>query len=146
VNADDYVALRRSLIRHEGVRLRPYLDTVGKLTIGVGRNLIDRGLSQDEAMLLLDHDIAIAVSDTFQLCPWAQTLDGVRQTVLIEMCFNLGAERLLGFEKMLTALRERNYLKAASEMLDSQWARQVGTRAHTLAGLMQTGQASETRG
>lgn len=128
--------LSAQLRRHEGVRSKPYRDTVGKLTIGVGRNLDDVGLSEDEVQYLLDNDITRAYNDASRIVPGLATLDEDRQHVLIDMVFNLGAAGLLRFRKFLAAVERRDFAAAADEMLDSQWARQVGERAKTLAAMM----------
>lgn len=130
--------LKSDLVRHEGLRLKPYLDTVGKLTIGVGRNLTDNGISSEEAIYLLDNDIAERLADP-RLHGILEGHDDVRQEVLINMSF-MGVEKLLGFKKMLIALRDRDYDEAANQMLDSRWARQVKGRAVELAKRMKTGE------
>ena len=145
MTSEHYAELRRRVIRHEGLRLRAYTDTAGCLTIGFGRNLTDHGISQDEALDLLDNDLAQATTDLAQIAPWVSALDWPRHSVLIEMCFNMGAHRLATFEKMLAAVRSGNYLKASAEMLDSRWAKQVGSRASTLATIMQTGAMQEEK-
>lgn len=131
-------ALKDMLVRHEGLRLKPYRDTVGKLTIGVGRNLDDNGISAEEAMLMLDADI-VDHSREAQKLPVFVKLDMVRQDVLIDMTFNLGLPRLQGFKKFLAALEARDWPQAAKEMLDSKWATQVGSRATELARMIETG-------
>ncbi|WP_211826833.1 glycoside hydrolase family protein [Kistimonas asteriae] len=129
-----------TLIRHEGLRRFPYRDSVGKLTIGIGRNLDDMGLTEEEARCLLANDIR-RVKDELNRCfPWIADLDRVRQEVLINMAFNLGLPRLCTFRNMLTALRDGDYLRAADEMLDSRWAEQVEGRAHELAEMMCRGE------
>ncbi len=129
----------KMLIRHEGLRLKPYKDSVGKLTIGVGRNLDDKGITKEEAMHLLLNDIYDTMSDLDRTLPWWRGLDEVRKAILINMCFNLGLPRLMTFRKMLKALEDRNYELAAKEMLDSKWAKQVGNRAIELSEMMRTG-------
>jgi len=131
--------LAAQLRADEALRLFPYVDLAGKLTIGYGRNLDARGITLDEADLLLQHDIDVAVDELFKIDPVVATLDAVRQIVLANMCFNLGALRLRGFVLMWACLRGRNYEGAAREMLDSDWARQVGARARRLATAMATG-------
>jgi len=128
--------LRNSLIQHEAMRLSPYRDTEGKLTIGVGHNLDDKPISSRAALLILDDDIDDAVADLDNAFPWWRDLDNTRQNVLAEMSFNLGISRLKGFMKMWAALKINDYKGAADEMLDSKWARQVGKRANTLANMM----------
>lgn len=131
--------LKDQLVRHEGLRAFPYRDAVEKLTIGVGRNLDDVGISRDEALYLLDNDISKARQNVLNAFPWASDIDGVRQDVLVNMCFNMGLGRLRGFMKMLDALRINDWQRAAREMLDSHWAQQVGDRAKELAQQMITG-------
>jgi len=124
------------LVRHEGLRLKPYRDTVGKLTVGVGRNLDDVGVTEEEAMHLLHNDVTRVWHDLTRAVPSFGALDEDRQHVLIDMAFNLGVPGLLKFRKMLDAVERRDFERAASEMLDSKWATQVGQRAVTLAGMM----------
>lgn len=129
-------ALRALLKKHEGMQLKPYTDTVGKLTIGVGRNLTDKGLATCEVSLLLDNDI----NDVWQECSSRiegfTALDDTRQHVLLDMAFNMGIEHLLGFHKMLVAVQAHNWELAVEEMLNSKWAKQVGNRATDLAHMM----------
>lgn len=132
--------LLQQLQRHEGLRLKPYRDAVGKLTIGYGRNLEDRGISEDEAGFMLDNDIDQVVAELERL-PLYLGLDSVRQTVLANMAFNMGVPTLLEFRRMLGALAEKDWDRAADEMLDSKWARQVGSRAVELSELMRRGEA-----
>lgn len=132
-------ALRRQLIAHEDIRLKPYRDTRGKLTIGVGRNLDDMGLTQGEVMSMLDHDIARCINELNDHLPWWRNMTDARQRALLDMCFNLGITRLKTFKKALAAMQEEDYDKAALEMLDSKWARQVKGRAVTLASMMRAG-------
>lgn len=127
--------LRRWLIEHEGVRAFPYRDTVGKLTIGVGRNLDDNGLSDDEIHCLLENDIDTAMNE-LEKQDWYNLQPESVQLALINMCFNLGITRLLGFKKMIAALRDKNYLIAAEEALDSKWASQVKGRAVEVANMI----------
>ena len=133
------MSLRDQLIRHEGLRLKPYTDTVGKLTIGVGRNLTDRGISKAEAMHLLDNDILEAQTAVVKALPWTVEIDRPRLEILMNMAFNLGIGGLLKFERFLAAVQEGSYELAAVEMLNSKWAKQVGQRADELASMMRTG-------
>jgi len=131
--------LIEQLVRDEGLQLKTYKDSVGKLTIGVGRNLDDVGISRAEAMALLANDVQNAVTQIEQHLPWAAGLDEVRLGALINMCFNLGIGRLLNFKNFLAALQAGDYQTASAEMLSSLWARQVGSRAQRLAMQIQTG-------
>jgi lysozyme len=126
------------LKRDEGLKLKPYKDTVGKTTIGIGRNLDDVGISEDEAIILLHNDLAKAAGQIRAALPWADQLGPIRGSVLGNMAFNMGIAGLLNFHKFLTALRLGNYDQAATEMLDSKWASQVGARAQRLAQQIRT--------
>jgi lysozyme len=130
--------LKAQLVRHEALRLKPYKDTEGILTIGVGRNL-EKGITEAEAMVLLDNDIISVFDDLDRYCPWWRRMSEARQLVLADMCFNLGIRRLMGFMKTLSAMQSGRYEIAAVEMLDSLWARQVGKRAQTLSKMMKEG-------
>tara|TARA_B100002003_G_scaffold189273_1_gene178037 strand:- start:3702 stop:4124 length:423 start_codon:yes stop_codon:yes gene_type:complete len=131
--------LRSQLERHEGLRLKPYLDTVGKLTVGYGRNLEDVGISRDEADFMLDNDID-QVERQLETVDEYRDLDPVRQTVIANMAFNLGFAGLMGFKNMWSAIDRRDWDRAAKEMLNSKWARQVGVRAVELSEIMRTGE------
>lgn len=131
--------LKSQLVDHEGERLKPYKDSVGKLTIGVGRNLDDVGISKEESDFLLNNDIQRVIGDLNKALPWWNKLDEVRQLVIADMCFNLGITRLLGFKNTLKAMEEGRYEDAAKGMQDSLWARQVGRRAVKLINMMRTG-------
>jgi lysozyme len=127
------------LIEHEGLKLKPYTDTMGKLTIGIGRNLTDLGISEVEARMLCANDVARLMAELDRNVPWWRSLDETRQEVLAEMCFNLGWPRLSQFHAMLESLKSGDAARAAEEMLKSAWATQVGQRAHILALAMKSG-------
>jgi lysozyme len=132
----DLRQLRRELIRDEGLRLKPYRDTVGKLTIGVGRNLDDAGIDREEALHLLDNDIRRAGEVMRRALDWWPALDDVRKRALINMYVNLGWPRLRKFRRMLGAMKRGDFDTAAAEALDSRWAEQVGKRATRIAKLI----------
>jgi|AraplaDrversion2_2_1032049.scaffolds.fasta_scaffold00773_63 lysozyme len=132
--------LAAQLTIDEGRRALVYIDTVGKLTGGVGRNLTDRPFFDDEIALMLKNDIDLAEKDLDRFIPWWRQLSEARQNVLANMCFNLGIKRLLLFVNMLDHARAGRYTEAAAEMLDSKWAKQVGDRARRLAELMRKGE------
>jgi lysozyme len=124
---------------HEGVEKTVYNDSEGIPTIGVGRNLRDRGLSDDEIDYLLSNDIDIVVDELDKVMPWWKDLDEVRQRVLCDLVFNLGMPRFSGFKKSISHMKQQMWDQAADELLDSKWARQVGRRAETLSEMMRTG-------
>lgn len=130
--------LKQDLISSEGFKLKPYKDTVGKTTIGVGRNLDDVGLSQEEVLFLLDNDIKRILTELGSIEGFSQ-LTEPRQRVIAEMIFNLGKNNLIKFKNMWKAIQAQDWNRASTEMLDSLWARQVKTRANRLADCMRTG-------
>ena len=139
----NYNRLIEQLKLHEGVRDRPYKDSVGKLTIGVGRNLTDKGLKPKEIEYLLMNDIMDCIDDLNKYLPWWRQLNEVRQRVLMDMCFNLGIGGLLGFKNTLAFIQSGDYEQASQNMLSSKWASQVGQRARRLSEMMRTGQDYE---
>lgn len=133
-------AMIRQLKLHEGERLFPYRCTAGKLTIGIGRNLDDRGITAQESAMLLSNDIDYVHDRLEKELPWMEQLDPIRQRVLLDMAFNLGIAGLLTFQRTLAAVRGGAYDRAAAYMLQSRWATQVGGRATRLSRMMATGQ------
>lgn len=124
----------------EGRRPRIYIDTVGKVTGGVGRNLTDRAFSADEIDLMLKNDIDMVGRALDQNMPWWRQMNDVRQNVLANMCFNMGVGGLGTFVNTLAAMQAGQYDVAAKGMLASKWAKQVGDRAIRLAAQMRTGE------
>ena len=152
--------LLEELVKHEGLRLQVYQDTLGIDTIGIGRNLKDRGISKEEldeldiptidhvyeygiteadAMLLAENDVQIVEEELLRAHPCVEDLDAVRQLVLVDMAFNMGVPRLCKFKKMWNAVHEKQFDIAAKEMLDSRWATQVKSRSVKLANAMHNG-------
>lgn len=155
--------LAAQLAIDEGRRTKVYADTVGKMTVGVGRNVSDRPFSSDERALmykndggktlpiaartfsddeidmLLENDIDIVMQALDFYLPWWRARPESCQQVMANMCFNLGINRFLGFKNAIRAMNERRYDDAAREMLESTWAKQVGARATRLADLIRTG-------
>jgi lysozyme len=132
------VTLFEQLERHEGRRKFPYVDTVGKVSIGVGRNLKDRGLSDDEIDYLLSNDLK-ECRDDLATFPWWDELDEVRRNVVMDMRFQLGAAGFRKFKATLGAVAAGNYTQAGEYMEASRWARQVPNRAARLIRWMKTG-------
>lgn len=128
--------------KHEGFRSSPYRCSAGKITIGWGRNLDDVGLTEQEAEILLQNDIKRAEDDlqtVFAPDFLFSVLTYNRYSVLVNMVFNLGITRFRGFKNMIKAVKEKDWDRAALEMLDSRWAKQVKTRAYELARMMEKG-------
>lgn len=132
--------LIQQLKRHEGVELKPYKDTVGKWTIGVGRNLDDIGISEQEAEMLLLNDIKEAERQLIATMPWTQELDEVRFSALLNFVFNVGIGTASKFVNAMALLKQRNYDMAADEMLNSRWSKQVGQRAIDVTEQIRTGE------
>ena len=135
----DKTKLAEQLKKHEGLRLKPYTDTVGKLTLGIGRNLEDKGITEQEALFMLNNDVDYFYGQLNKKLHWFKSLDDARQNVLVNMAFNLGVAGLLTFKNMLEECKNEQYNFASIEMLDSKWAKQVGYRAEELAEQMRTG-------
>ncbi len=127
------------LIRHEGFCAKPYKDTVGKTTIGYGRNLDDVGITKKEAEYLLMNDIASAEQAARNLFHQFDYLNENRKAVLINMAFNMGEKGLGSFGKMRNYISAEDWKSAAKEMLASKWSEQVGNRAKELARMMENG-------
>ena len=153
--------LLEELVKHEGLRLQVYQDTLGIDTIGIGRNLEDRGISKEEldeldipsidhiyeygiteadAMVLAQNDVQIVEEELLRAHPCVEDLDAVRQLVLVDMAFNMGVPRLCKFVKMWNAIYEQKFATASKEMLDSRWANQVKSRAIKLSNAMYSGE------
>jgi lysozyme len=128
--------IKEMLIKHEGLKLFVYNDSVGIPTIGVGRNLKDRGITKEEALYLLDNDIKDFTTKLTKALPWFETLPQDAKTVLIDMGFNLGIGGLLGFKQTLALIQKGDYKGASLSMLKSKWADQVGYRAHELSNIL----------
>jgi lysozyme len=133
-----FAKLKRSLIAHEDYKKLPYVDTLGKITIGIGYNLSDRGLSDDWINNQFQEDVNYFYDQLTSTFAWYQHLTTDRQIVLIDMAF-IGWKKFLTFNKMLDALSRGDYTLASKEMLDSKWAEQVKSRATDLAHGMLTG-------
>ena len=153
--------LIEKLIASEGLRLQVYKDTLGIDTIGIGRNLEDRGVTKEEldwmdipnidvvyemgiteadAVYLATNDVQIVEEELVRAHPCVDRLDSVRQLILMDMAFNMRVPRLCKFAKMWNAIHEEDYPTAAKEMLDSRWANQVKSRAVKLANAMHNGE------
>jgi len=149
----------KMVAKHEGMVLEPYKDSLGISTIGIGRNLEDRGitdteldyigktiedilkvgLTEEEAYYLCMNDIAIVEKELLERKPIVNQLDQVRQMCLVDMGFNMGVPRLMKFVKMWGAIEVGDFYEAGDQMLDSRWAKQVGRRSEDLSNMMRYG-------
>ena len=137
--------LAGQLLRHEGLELKLYKCPAGKWTIGAGRNLEDRGITEEEALYLLRNDIEISIDELINTFPWFSGLDGVRQMALVDLHFNLGLGTLKTFRKTLSLIEQAiegkvPWSEVSSELLNSRWADQVGHRSQTIANMIKTGE------
>ena len=136
----DMSKLIDTLRRHEGVKDTLYKCTSDKWTIGVGRNLEDVGLSEEEIDFLLLNDIIRTKDLMDNYMPWHKDLDEVRQEALINFVFNVGIGTAMKFKNGMSSLEEGDYPSAAAHMLDSAWAKQVGDRAIEITQMIETGE------
>lgn len=136
--------LKVLLVKHEGDKRHPYKDTTGHTTIGVGRNLDAKPLSDEVVAMMLEEDILEAWHRCQRIFQGFDGLDEARQHALLDMAFNLG-EELCKFTKFIAAVEHRDWDAAAKEALDSRWSVQVGRgpgqRADTIARMLRTGVA-----
>jgi lysozyme len=124
---------------HEGVKNKVYRDILGIETIGVGRNLEDKGLSDDEIDYLLENDIKDVEKDLKQFCRWWEKLDEVRQRAIADLVFNMGITRFLTFKKTINHLQNERFVEAGDELLNSRYAEQVGVRAERISEMIRYG-------
>lgn len=135
------------LKRDEGESLKVYRDTKGILTAGVGHNCEahHENLSEDDLVTQqqvdnwLDDDLAFATHVTDSYLPWLTKLDTTRRSVFYNMSFNMGILKVLLFHHMLGYAQTGHYDLAAKEMLNSEWATEVGDRAKRLSIQMRDG-------
>ena len=135
-----YELARKLIIKHEGTRKHPYICPAGKISIGVGRNIEDNGLSEEEIDYLLNNDID-RVQQELKQFPFTAKLNGAQKAAIINMLFNLGLPTFKKFNLMIAALNSGDFERAAVEMLNSTWAKQVGARATELANIIRYGRA-----
>ena len=124
---------------HEGMKLKPYLCTSKKLTIGIGRNLDDVGISKEEAEMLLKNDIYEATNQLLNAFPFMATFSDVRISAMINFTFNVGIGTVRKFSNTIEYLKNEDWDAAADEMMDSKWAEQVGDRAIQITEQIRTG-------
>ena len=129
INEDKLV---EQLKRHEGIKLKPYHCSMNKLTIGIGRNIEDVGISMDEAEYLLRNDISNCYeqASTFN---WFNSAPEPVQSAVVNLIFNMGFAKLCAFKLTLGHLERQEYQFAGAELLNSRYAEQVGQRAIEIA-------------
>ena len=125
--------LTQQLTIHEGLRLKPYKCTAGKLTIGVGRNLDDVGITDVEARFMLEGDIARCMGECAREFDWFIDAPELIKEAVINLVFNMGISRFRKFKKTIEHLSNKEYTLAGAELLNSRYADQVGQRAIDVA-------------
>lgn len=130
--------LRASLVQHEGLRLFPYVDTTGNLSIGYGRNLKATGISNAEADYLLSNDIQSAIREAQAQDWWPYVSDNdAWSRGMVELVFEMGAHGVASFHDLIGCLKNRDGIGAANALLNSRYATQVGQRAKDIAALFE---------
>ena len=137
--------LKKRIRDHEGFIAKPYLDSLGKATIGYGHLITEednfeegKEYSKDELLQLFEKDFAKAELGCEQLVGHIQELHIEAKNVVTEMVFQLGTQGVRNFKNMISALEARDYPRASSEMLDSRWNAQTPNRCQSLAKIMAT--------
>lgn len=125
------VKISKHILKMEGKKTHPYKCSAGQITIGIGRNLTDNGLSEDEIEYLFEHDMmrveAEAISE-FGDKRWESFSLKVK-LVILDMLFNMGLSRFKTFKKMIKALKQFNWREASEELRNSRYFRQNTSRA-----------------
>lgn len=136
VYTEDAVSFVKS---NEGFRRDLYMCSAGKLTIGYGFNIEDRGISERQADLILRDQLIECVVDLREIFPSWYLFTDHRHIALIDMMFNLGRARFVGFRKMIAAIKAHDWGKAADEAKDSRWYNQVGKRGRRVVYMLRVG-------
>ena len=135
--------LKKRIRDHEGFRDTPYLDSLGKATIGYGHLITDedefeegKQYPKEQLLKLFDKDFEKAEMGADQLVGSIQELHIEAKNIITEMVFQLGTQGVRNFRNMLDALESRDYKRASAEMLDSRWHAQTTNRCESLAKIM----------
>ena len=120
---------KQMLIKHEGIRVHPYKCSEDKLTIGIGRNLEANGISEEEAMYLLDNDIDRVIKNLDKVFPAWKVMPSKARLVCIDMCFQMGITGFMNFRRTRALMEMGAWLEASEELLRSKYAIQTPNRA-----------------
>ena len=131
--------LTNQLIIDEGLKLKPYHCTSNKLTIGVGRNLDDVGITEGEAKFLLKNDISRVAGECMYEFDWFSGLSERRKEAIINLVFNMGLSKFKQFKKTISYIEQGLFELAGTELLDSNYAKQVGNRSIRVANMLADG-------
>lgn len=129
----NHTRLSKQLLYHEGIRLKPYRCSADKLTIGIGRNIEDVGISEEEAFYLLANDIKKVVEQCQRNFKWFDGLSDLRKEAIVNLVFNMGFSKFLQFKKTIKHIENEEFELAGAELLNSRYAQQVGQRAIDVA-------------
>jgi lysozyme len=121
--------------RHEGLSLQLYKDSVGKTTIGYGRNIEDIGISQEEAEYLLQNDLSRAYNEVRKY-DWFHSLSVARQAAVTDLMLNLGPKKFATFKRFIWAMDNSDWEAAENELKNSLWWSQVGMRGPEIVNLI----------
>ena len=134
--------LRETLKIDEGVKYEIYNDHLGYPTFGIGHLVVESDeehgkpvgtpISEERVNAVFDKDVAVMVDEAKKIFPNLDTLPEEAQQVIVNMTFNMGRPRLSQFKKFIAGVNAGDWDKAAVEMMDSRWAKQVGARAERL--------------
>jgi lysozyme len=139
VELKDVQALYVLLEKHEGNKSHPYTDTVGKVTIGIGRNLTDKGLSPAEVRFLFINDLNSAWEDCVAHIPGFDKMSDPRKYAFVDIMFNMGWSTFSTFHNTLAAVAAEDWNSVADHLADSKWDKQVGKRADELQQMIRNG-------
>jgi len=131
--------MMRLLELNEGLKLKPYVDTVGKVTIGLGRNLTDRGITRAEAFMMARTNVEEEIQNLLLSDSYITLMDPVRQAAVIDLAYNLGISKWRQFRRTRDHLAAGEYELAAEDLMDSKWFRQVGLRGPRIVKMIVTG-------
>jgi len=138
--------LKAQITVHEGKVDKIYIDSLGYPTFGIGHLIKESDpeygqpegtpVSPERVKEVFDIDFDLHVEETKHLCEERdidfEALPQAIQHTLVDMCFNLGKNRLGKFNNMLNACKENNWVEMAEQMKDSRWYTQVGVRSEFL--------------
>lgn len=128
--------LKNQLVIDEGLELKPYRCSADKLTIGVGRNIQEVGITKEEAMVMLENDIARVAGECTRAFDWFLDLTPIRKEAIINLVFNMGLSKFKQFKKTIAFIEAGDWERAGAELLDSNYARQVGQRSQRVANML----------
>ena len=141
--------IRDQIKFHEGVKNVVYKDHLGYLTVGVGHLILETepennlkegdSITDERVNELFEVDLKVCTDELDAKLPWWKDLDEIRQRCMIDLTFNMGMPRLLKFKKTLAHLQNSDFASAGDELLNSNYARQVGKRANRISEMIKTG-------